>query len=268
MIGKRLSDAGSSTTVCGAPKRSSVERPKQAQLDARRRAWRDAHEPAGRGLDLAPVALARARSAPASECSTSGRVERHALLELHGARSGGRARSSSSPSRCGAAIRRLGVRARPARRRGHGIVARGSGRRPRAASSELTPAPASASGAERASSAEPVLRGRGEGGASSRSGPRARARSWRAVSAIGRERRVRPEVGDAPAVPAQREPEADQPEVVLVARQRTRAAPAASPPLPQPRASPSSRPRSSELAKCSWAIDTSPRSQRSPSSCR
>ena len=39
-------------------------------------------------------------------------------------------------------------------------------------------------------------------------------------------------------------------------------------PRPQPRASPSRRPRRSVEAKCSCAIEASPRSQRSPSSCR
>jgi hypothetical protein len=65
-------------------------------------------------------------------------------------------------------------------------------------------------------------------------------------------------------VSAERQPEADQPEIVLISERRraTRAAP----PRPQPRARASRRPPSSALAKCSCATDASACDQRSPRS--
>ena len=78
------------------------------------------------------------------------------------------------------------------------------------------------------------------------------------------ERRVRAEVLDPPAVRAQCEPEGDQAEIVLLSRRAGEDGARARCRVPSPRARPSSRPRSTFEAKCSWATETSPRSHRAP----
>ena len=81
------------------------------------------------------------------------------------------------------------------------------------------------------------------------------------------DRRVRAEIGDAPAAAVQGEAERDQPESCCSPGAQARTARGPSPES-QPRPIPSSRPRIRLLAKCSWATVASPVDHRSPRSTR